>query len=109
MTFTDEILVTQETKNTSRFGAASLAAALTLALVPAYAQTSAVLVKARQQFVPYHHVDETSHTTEIDLTAGHAQIFTQLNRIYDYLLTRRTELDKESHLILYSNLWKLYE
>ena len=36
------------------------------------------------------------------------EVFKQINRIYDELLSHQIELDSEAKRVLYANLWNLY-
>ncbi len=33
----------------------------------------------------------------------------ELSRVFGHLLQNRTELDDDSHRVLYANLWEMYE
>jgi hypothetical protein len=97
-------------KYTSLGSQATLIGALGVALLaPGYAHANVALMAALHPRTPTFQVDGTLHTTNFRINASHSELFTQINRVYDYLLAERVELDDEAHKVLYSNLWELYE
>lgn len=112
MNYIDEVVAKQESESTSRPNPGrTFAAALGVALMPAYMYASIARAKLETMHTyPYADIciENTSQITEV-LQISEFELFGQLNRIFDYLLTQRAELDDESHRILYSNLWNLYE
>jgi hypothetical protein len=55
------------------------------------------------------HTDSTQHSTEFSVGLSVIDIFAELNRVYDLLVKQSKDLDEDSHKILYSNLWHLYD
>jgi len=107
MSHIESILAQQESRNT--FAAATILALGLMIVPPPHSQTSIALAKEATRPAFCREVQGTAQVSEPALEIDYGGFFDQLNRIYDYLLQGRTALDDESHRILYSNLWKLYE
>ncbi len=106
MSYTESILAQQESRNT--FAAATILA-LGLMIVSPHTQTSIFLAKEATRPAFCREIQSTVQVSEPAMEIDYGGFVDQLNRIYDYLLQGRTALDDESHRILYTNLWKLYE
>jgi hypothetical protein len=107
MSHIESILAEQESRNT--FAAFTILALGLMIVPPPHTQTNIVLAKEAARPTFCREVQGTVQVSEPELEIDYSGFFDQLNRIYDYLLQGRTVLDDESHRILYSNLWNLYE
>lgn len=112
-TYTEEeqALAKQEAKSTYAQGGFVRSAALSLLLLQL---SSAYFNLARPSdsdaLQPsLRHVDSTRESTQVSIRIGAAEIFSELNRVYDSLMRHSKDLDEDSHKLLYSNLWKLYD
>ena len=111
-TYTDQLLANQEAEGTSPQGATFYkAAALGIMLSCAVWQQvyslrpDLVMLGASQR----DYVDSSQQLSDFKAEVGPLEIFAQLNQVYDLLLRHSKDLDDETHKILYSNLWKLYD
>ena len=104
--YTESILAQHESLNT--FASATIFA-LGLMMAPPHHQASIVLAKQANPPAFCREVQSTLQITEPAAEIDYSGFFHQLNGIYDYLRQGGMALDDESHRILYSNLWKLYE
>jgi hypothetical protein len=113
MTYIEEALAQRESANTAPLTSPfSRSAALGLILLQLSGPVASQhLDHYFTQLVRHHsdHVADTSQVTQLSIDASPLEIFGQLDRIYNYLLTQSKDLDDDSHKILYSNLWKLYD
>jgi hypothetical protein len=85
-----------------------VATALGIALLPPVNHGPTVLSQVVAP--PFYYVHQ-SGTLEMPIAPAEPtdwEIIQQLNRIYNYLSAPQ-EIDQDSHRILYSNLWSLYE
>lgn len=85
-----------------------IAAFLGLSLVPSYKRMSG---SSQVALGPQIRLDQASGTLETTVPSAEptdGEIIQQLGRIFSYLSVPQ-EIDADSHRILYSNLWTLFE
>ena len=112
--YTEQILAEQEAKGTCAEGAKSykpMAIGLILLQLsdgpPFYLDQQKIAADALR--TSSRHADSTQHLTEFSVGLSVVDIFAELNRVYDFFLKQSKDLDQDSHKILYSNLWNLYD
>jgi len=89
-------------------GATTVKTAAAIGLTLLLAQYSSLIVDSREAVKLFSAGTQGTSFQVLSLRITELDLFGQLNRVYEEILTNQVDLDEDSKRILYSNLWNLY-